>query len=73
MSRHETQTYVVAIAGGGVVAVWAGMSAWFLLILLVCPFSMYFMMRGMNRTRPAAARRPHGRGHYEAHDRNTHP
>lgn len=73
MSRHQPQTYAVAIAVGGGVAVWAGMSPWLLLILLVCPVSMYFTMRGMNRTRPAAARRPHGRGHHEAHDRNTHP
>jgi len=73
VSRHQTQTYAVAIAVGGVVAVWAGMSRWLLLILLVCPVSIFFMMRGMNRTRPAAVRRPHGRGHHEAHERNTHP
>lgn len=45
MSRHQPQTYAVAIAVGGGVAVWAGMSPWLLLILLVCPVSMYFTMR----------------------------
>lgn len=38
--------YALAILAGGGVALWAGISPFFLLILLVCPLMMFFMMRG---------------------------
>lgn len=38
--------YAMAILAGGGVALWAGISPFFLLVLLVCPLMMFFMMRG---------------------------
>lgn len=37
--------YALAVLAGGGLAIWAGISPFFLLILLVCPLMMFFMMR----------------------------
>lgn len=38
--------YGAFIVGGGAVALWAGLSPFFLLLLLACPLMMFLMMRG---------------------------
>lgn len=38
--------YGTAIVVGGAVALWVGLSPFFLLLLLVCPLMMFMMMRG---------------------------
>lgn len=38
--------YAALIVAGSVVALWAGLPAFFLLLLLACPLIMFLMMRG---------------------------
>ena len=48
MNNNRFPLYVVAIIVGGGLALWAGISPLFLLVLLACPLMMVFMMRGMH-------------------------
>ena len=45
MNSNKYSLYAIAILGGGAVALWAGLSPFFLLFL-ACPLMMFFMMRG---------------------------
>ena len=54
-----------AILAGAGVALWAGISPSFLLVVLVCPLMMFFMMRGMH-----GAQQVHGRN--TGHDESGH-
>ncbi|MGQ0843006.1 MAG: DUF2933 domain-containing protein [Sporichthyaceae bacterium] len=47
MNKNRYPLYGVAIVAGAALAIWAGLSPFFLLFLLVCPLMMFFMMRGM--------------------------
>jgi len=47
MSKDKYPIYAVGIVVAAGLAVWAGISPFFL-ILLACPLMMFFMMRGMN-------------------------
>lgn len=46
MNNSRLPVYAVAIIVGGGLALWAGVSPFFLLVLLACPLMMFFMMRG---------------------------
>ena len=47
MTENKYPLYGALILAGAGVAIWAGLSPFFLLFLLVCPLMMFFMMRGM--------------------------
>lgn len=59
MTENKYPLFGFLIAGGAVVAVWAGLPPGLLLVLLVCPLMMFFMMRGMHGSRGS---RRHGEG-----------
>jgi hypothetical protein len=70
VATHKRQMYALAIGVVAGFAVWGGLSPWLLLVLLVCPVSMFLMMRAMSATRegpeggarlPARRPRPHER------------
>jgi len=44
-NSNKHSLYAMAILGGGGIALWAGISPFFLLVL-ACPLMMFFMMRG---------------------------
>ena len=70
MRKDRYSTYGFAILAGAGVALWAGISPSFLLVVLVCSLMMFFMMRGMH-----GAQQVHGRntGHDESgHDESGH-
>jgi hypothetical protein len=46
MNSSRFPLYAVAIAVGGGLALWAGLSPFFLILLVACPLMMFFMMRG---------------------------
>jgi Protein of unknown function (DUF2933) len=46
MNSNRYPFYAVAILVGGGIALWVGLSPFFLIFLLVCPLMMFFMMRG---------------------------
>lgn len=46
MNSSRYPLYAGAILLGGGLALWAGLSPFLLLVLLVCPLMMFFMMRG---------------------------
>ena len=46
MNSSRYPLYAVAIVVGGAVALWAGLSPFFLIFLVACPLMMFFMMRG---------------------------
>jgi len=46
MNNNQYPLYAVAILAGAGLALWAGLSPFFLLFL-ACPLMMFFMMRGM--------------------------
>ncbi|MBC7760298.1 MAG: DUF2933 domain-containing protein [Candidatus Saccharibacteria bacterium] len=48
MNNSKYPLYAVAILVGGGLALWAGLSPFFLIFLVACPLMMFFMMRGMN-------------------------
>ena len=62
MNKDRYPMYGLAIAVGGGLALWAGLSPLFLVFLLVCPLMMFFMMRGMHG----------GQGNHDAHDAHNH-
>ena len=46
MNSSSYPLYVVAIVIGGAIALWAGLSPFLLVLLVLCPLMMFFMMRG---------------------------
>lgn len=48
MNKDRYPLYALAVVAGAALAVWAGISPFTLVFLLVCPLMMFFMMRGMN-------------------------
>ena len=46
MNSSRFPLYAVAILVGGGLALWAGLSPFFLVFLVACPLMMFFMMRG---------------------------
>lgn len=49
MNHNSRYTlYAMAVLGAGGIALWAGVSPLYFLLLLVCPLMMFFMMRGMH-------------------------
>ena len=44
---RKYELYGVVGVIGAVVVLWAGLSPFFLLLLVACPLMMFFMMRGM--------------------------
>ena len=46
MNSNSYPLYAVAIVVVAGIALWAGLSPFFLLLLLACPLMMFFMMRG---------------------------
>jgi uncharacterized membrane protein len=45
-NKNKYPQYAVAILVGGAIAMWAGLSPFFLIFLVACPLVMFFMMRG---------------------------
>lgn len=45
MNSSRFPLYAVAILVGGGLALWAGLSPFFLVLLVACPLMMFFMMR----------------------------
>lgn len=46
MNNNKYPLYAGAILVGGAIAIWAGLSPFFLIFLVACPLMMFFMMRG---------------------------
>ncbi len=59
MNSNKYPLYAIAILGGGAVALWAGLSPFFLLFL-ACPLMMFFMMRGGHGERDSTQHGQHG-------------
>lgn len=46
VNNNRYAGYAVALLAGSAIALWAGLSPFFLLFFVACPLMMFFMMRG---------------------------
>ncbi|WP_404380353.1 DUF2933 domain-containing protein [Knoellia locipacati] len=46
MNSSRYPLYALAILVGGAIGLWAGISPFLLILLVLCPLMMFFMMRG---------------------------